>query len=77
MTKSEKIKSEKQAIEKLAATAEQLKKDFAELFHVEQSEMEYENDDRLNEEIVKKSWNVDYHMKNLTGELVILQKLIQ
>lgn len=75
MTKSEKIKSEKQAIEKLAATAEQLKKDFAELFHVEQYEIE--SDDRLDEEIVKKSWNVDYHMKNLTGELVVLQKLIQ
>ena len=74
MTKSEKIKSEKQAIERLAATAEQLKKDFADLFHVEQYEQET---NALDEEIQKKAWSVQYHMNNLNGEFTILKKLIE
>ena len=74
MTKSEKLKSEKQAIERLAATAEQLKKDFADLFHVEQYEQET---NALDEEIQKKAWSVQYHMNNLNGEFTILKKLIE
>ena len=74
MTKSEKLKAEKKAIERLAATAEQLKKDFSELFHVEQYEQET---NALDEEIQKKAWSVQYHMNNLHGEFIILKKLVE
>ena len=74
MTKAEKIKAEKAALEKLAATAEQLKQDFAELFHVEQYEPET---NALDEEIQKKAWSVQYHMNNLHGEFIILKKLVE
>ena len=74
MTKAEKIKAEKAALEKLAATAEQLKSDFAELFHVEQYEKET---NPVNEEITGKTWQVEYHVNNLVKEVTILKKLAE
>ena len=74
MTKAEKIKAEKAALEKLAATAEQLKQDFAELFHVEQYEKETTP---VDEEITGKTWQVEYYVNNLVKEVTILKKLAE
>lgn len=74
MTKAEKLKAEKKALEKLAATAEQLKQDFAELFHVEQYEPET---NPVDEDIQRRAWTIEYHAKNLTNEIIILKKLAE
>ena len=76
MTKAEKIKAEKAALEKLAATAEQLKQDFTELFHVEQAEPDYEKN-AVDLEIASKEFDINYHAEKLIGQISILKKLAE
>ena len=76
MTKAEKVKAEKAALEKLAATAEQLKQDFAELFHVEQTEPEYEKN-AVDFEIASKEYDINYYSEKLIGQISILKKLAE